>query len=605
MNTAVKLKLLLNTALLLVSFRCLGLDEKISDLIGRGKEAFHSGKQDKSLTYFNQAINRAAEEGSELAETYYLVARFYADESIDELALKYYFIALDESEKNDNDQLTQEIYNYIGGSYFNRLYYLQAKKYWEKSKDINARISNKKGLSSNLNNLGEIERLSSDEKAALDLFLQARVLKEEVHDSLGLCTVLTNIALSYINLDKADSGKVLLDKSYQMADALGSTHLKEYVGQAYSKYYAVKGDVEQSLHWLYYVLSQDRLKANPDFGIRKNVYNELFSFHKKNNNLDSSLIYQIKLNELETDLLRKEKDIQETESKIELLLVNKNKEIDDLRNMSVQNQLIAYGAIALTLLIIIFIILYLWQRGKAIAQKAISIQHEKELIEMKSRFISAASHQFRTPLAAIQTSIASLMMRKKEMNEDVQMSLEKVELRVKQNIEKMTTLMDNILLYNSIDEGTLNLKNSDHEISAFIDSVVRRFKEEYPEREIEFRKLSGACNLSLNYKLLEQVINNLLKNALIFSKEHEAVIVKIEKQEDSITISIIDHGIGIPEKDMLHIFEPFYRGSNAMEIPGSGMGLAIVKECSFLLQVKVEVESEIGQGTKVLIRLEQ
>ena len=238
------------------------------------------------------------------------------------------------------------------------------------------------------------------------------------------------------------------------------------------------------------------------------------------------------------------------------------------------------------------------------AQKQLtsSLAKEKELNDLKSQFVSIASHQFRTPLAVIKASIAILDMQKEQMDTTFRPTFEKVYNRVGAQIDRMTNLMDDVLTVGKINEGIVQPQLIPTDIVQLCKEISRNYNDiQSDNREIEFVVIGEAIEIDLDKKLMGHALSNLISNALKYSPGAKAPMVTIDFAKQDVEISIKDYGIGIPKQDLKSLFEPFYRASNTGEISGTGLGTSIAKEYVQLNNGTISVTSELDKGTEFII----
>ena len=240
------------------------------------------------------------------------------------------------------------------------------------------------------------------------------------------------------------------------------------------------------------------------------------------------------------------------------------------------------------------------QRAKA--ELALSLENEKELGELKSRFVATASHQFRTPLTVIQSNMGILAMQKDAMNEQIKPSFDKAYGRIKKEISRMTSLMDDVLILGKINSGGIVAKSQPIDMIELCEDVSNNYNEIQEDgRMIKFEQSGIARLITLDSKQMEHVISNLLSNALKYSPAEESPILLLSYHKSKVLISVKDKGMGIPEQDLKHLFEPFYRASNVGEISGTGLGSTIAKEYVELNGGTISVKSEMNVGSEFII----
>lgn len=239
---------------------------------------------------------------------------------------------------------------------------------------------------------------------------------------------------------------------------------------------------------------------------------------------------------------------------------------------------------------------------KAQLKLSLSLEKEKELGELKSRFVSTVSHQFRTPLSVIQASIGILDIQKNSMTGTLKSSFEKVYDRIKGQIRRMTNLMDEVLILSKIDAGNIkpSLKSTD------LVSLCEEVASSYNEIQEDGRKIGFVVNgiremIPLDAKLMEHAISNLVSNAFKYSVGKGNPSMSIHFEETHIEISIKDQGIGIPENDLNHLFDPFYRASNSGDHTGTGLGSTIAKDYIELNGGEITVKTEQNVGSEFIV----
>ena len=225
-----------------------------------------------------------------------------------------------------------------------------------------------------------------------------------------------------------------------------------------------------------------------------------------------------------------------------------------------------------------------------------ALQEEKELNEMKTNFISMASHEFRTPLTAILAS-ADLIGKygHKWESEKVISKISTIQLSVQQ----MVDLLEDVLTLSRTDKGKIDFEPARVDFSRLLEDLVEQVNSNTDHsHKIEIQENLKSRILSLDERISSHIIDNLLTNAVKFSDAGSKILIRAEQHDHNLQIVIKDEGIGIPEKELKHIFDPFYRTSIATKIKGTGLGLAIVDRFVQLHQGTISVKSEIGKGTE-------
>jgi len=231
-----------------------------------------------------------------------------------------------------------------------------------------------------------------------------------------------------------------------------------------------------------------------------------------------------------------------------------------------------------------------------------SLEKEQELNEMKSRFVSSASHEFRTPLGAILSSTSLISMYEKpedtiKRNKHVQ--------KISTYVFHLTEILNNFLSIGKIEEGKVDNQPIEFDIVALMDDVLEEMRMNIkPGQKIRLNNQTEESVVLLDKKLLRNILINLISNAIKYSEENTAIDINIGKNENEIIFDIKDQGIGIPEVDQKHLFETFYRASNVENIKGTGMGLHIVKRYLDIMNGTIEYKSELDKGSCFTIKFE-
>lgn len=231
-----------------------------------------------------------------------------------------------------------------------------------------------------------------------------------------------------------------------------------------------------------------------------------------------------------------------------------------------------------------------------------ALEKEKDLNELKSRFVSMASHEFRTPLTTMLSSLS--LVTKYGEQKDTENQLKHVG-KIKTSINNLTDILNDFLSVSKLEEGKienlpegLNLKN-------FINEIISDMLGMAQNNQQISLSYSGNEYVVLDKKLVKNILFNLISNALKFSPNGGTVEVIVKVQNSSLRISVKDSGIGIPKEDQEHLFERFFRGNNATHIQGTGLGLAIVARYAELMNASLDFESKENKGTTFTIIIPQ
>ncbi len=232
----------------------------------------------------------------------------------------------------------------------------------------------------------------------------------------------------------------------------------------------------------------------------------------------------------------------------------------------------------------------------------LALEREKELNTLKTRFFSMASHEFRTPLS---TALAAAQLLENSQTEwdNTAKRLRNLH-RIQDSVRNMVQLLDDILTINRAETGKLAFNPEPLDLVDLCHHFVEEMRlNSETKHHLTFNCVGIACPISVDQKLIRSIVANLLSNAIKYSHQAGDVNLAIEFQPDWVAIEVRDRGIGIDPIDLTQLFEPFHRGKNVRTIPGTGLGLVVVKKCVDLHQGSIEIVSEIGIGTTCLVKL--
>ena len=231
-----------------------------------------------------------------------------------------------------------------------------------------------------------------------------------------------------------------------------------------------------------------------------------------------------------------------------------------------------------------------------------ALEKEKELNEMKSRFITMASHEFRTPLSTILSS-ASLISKYVETHHQDQR--EKHVGRIKSAVNGLTEILNDFLSIGKLEEGKVMVQWMPVDVVALIREVIDDLHVLCKDGQLIRLDHSVSELWVIDKALLRNMMVNLISNAIKFSNENSVVEVQVEAVNGWLNLVVKDQGIGISDEDKRHLFERFFRGKNAQNIQGTGLGLNIITKYLELLNGTIHVDSELHVGTTFHIRIPQ
>ena len=232
---------------------------------------------------------------------------------------------------------------------------------------------------------------------------------------------------------------------------------------------------------------------------------------------------------------------------------------------------------------------------KAKEEVSLSLEKEKELGHLKSRFVSMASHEFRTPLSAVQLSASLIDKYAQPFESD---HIAKHVGKIKNAVNNLTTILNDFLSLEKLEAGKVEPTFTRFDLVKFAEDITEEMQMVAKQNQNIIYQHTGINNIvNLDQNLLKNCIFNLIGNAIKYSGENTFIEFNTEITPQYCTLTIKDNGIGIPENDQKHLFEAFFRAHNIGNIPGTGLGLNIVARYTSLMRGHIDFKSSINNGT--------
>jgi len=224
-----------------------------------------------------------------------------------------------------------------------------------------------------------------------------------------------------------------------------------------------------------------------------------------------------------------------------------------------------------------------------------SLEKEKELGQLKSRFVSMASHEFRTPLAAIQLS-ASLVDKYALPYENE--NIKKHVAKIKNAVGNLTTILNDFLSLEKLEAGKVEPVFTEFDLVKLSEEITEEMQMMAKQNQNIIYQHTGTNSIiKLDQNLLKNCIINLVANAIKYSGENTFIVFNTDVSDHQCVVTVKDNGIGIPQSDQKHLFGAFFRAHNTGNIPGTGLGLNIVARYAELMKGKIDFKSNVNQGT--------
>jgi PAS domain S-box-containing protein len=232
-----------------------------------------------------------------------------------------------------------------------------------------------------------------------------------------------------------------------------------------------------------------------------------------------------------------------------------------------------------------------------------TLEKEKELNELKSRFVTTASHEFRTPLSTILSS-SFLLEKYNDINEPAK-RIKHIE-RIKSAVADMKGILEDFLSLGKLEEGIVKANKKElnsNELLDEVSNVIADLKLMLKQGQKINLVHSGAISINLDKQLFKHILTNLIQNAIKFSLENGEIEIIYQTSNEGLKITVKDSGIGISEADQEHLFERFFRAKNAINIQGTGLGLHIVGKYLELMDGNISLTSTLNEGSAFTINI--
>lgn len=241
------------------------------------------------------------------------------------------------------------------------------------------------------------------------------------------------------------------------------------------------------------------------------------------------------------------------------------------------------------------------ERKRIEAETSLMLEKEREVSEMKTRFISVTSHEFRTPMSV---ALGSLEILRNYLERLAPPKREELFVRITESLQRMTSMLDDMLTLSRVDAGRTKVELAPLNLPQFLHRVVDEVRMgDRDAHQFAVTVEGDATKFPCDTNILHHIVSNLLTNAAHYSGAGSVISLALQVDATKARLTIADKGIGIPEADLKRIFDPFERGSNVGTVKGSGLGLNIVKRMTDMLGGRIVVESKVGEGTRFTVDL--
>lgn len=450
-------------------------------------------------------------------------------------------------------------------------------------------------------NLGLANHLKKQNDSARIYLEYALKLSKDLKFDFGIAKVKYALAEIYFELN-------LYNKSYEFVQSAMSYNFNsvDFWGfanliLAHCKYKLNKDD-----YFNHFQVVIDSVKNKPNKGLEKELYNKLLLISLDQKDFEKAYEYEKKLNEIEKELLDNNLNLQVAELKIQSEIDEQKSELArlDLENKLNEERIEQRNIFIVLLVVFVFILLgvfiYIFFQNQKINNLNSKLKESNNTI---IKFFSIISHDLRSPVGSFKMILDELNTNYEDYSEeDKKRLIHETTLEV----NNILRLLENLLTWAKTSKGEFNLFFKDVDVSSELDEIIISLKNILKEKNIEIEKnYSENIIVSVDKDMFNTIIRNLLSNSIKFSNQNSKISLSAEHKEDCIEISVADNGVGMSQDQLNNLFRIDKKitrpGTNNER--GTGLGLIIVKELVELMKGKIEVSSELNQGTKVSICL--
>lgn len=240
-------------------------------------------------------------------------------------------------------------------------------------------------------------------------------------------------------------------------------------------------------------------------------------------------------------------------------------------------------------------------RKRAEEEARNALERERELNELKSRFVSIASHEFRTPLSTVLSSASLIDQYNQRAEKD---KVHKHVQRIKSSVNHLTSILNDFLSLGKLEEGKIDVAIEPVPVAEFLKEIEEELASNLKTgQRLVIDYVSAPETFDTDPRILRNILFNLISNASKYSDADTAISVTCAKQGRDVVFVVRDEGIGIPVEDQKHMFDRFFRASNAGNVQGTGLGLNIVKRYVDLLKGSISFASDLGKGSIFTVKI--
>jgi signal transduction histidine kinase len=555
---------------------------------------YNEGNYDSALRYFNNSlvIKQALGDKKGMASSFNNIGNIYTQQGKQQKGLGFYLSSfkINEELKNYEGALSGAIN--IGGILCDQHNLQAASKFYRIGLAYAIKANNLIGIADAYHNLGDIkhrQKLNDSamhyyHKALANYYIEGR--QDRVANSyvaIGECfnenNQLDSALFYYLKSE-------VLNKELDNKDGLAKTY--QHIGKIY---FLNKNNVAAEQYFL------NGLFCSKQLGLKlyeSVYYQNLADFYAKQKDFEKAYQYKNFHCELSDSLLSEKNAIAIAELTVKYEAEKKEKENKDLLDQNADKKQIIYLMAIYCFLLVMIVLIGL----KAYISKQRALKKEKQLNELKSQFITTASHEFLTPLTTIITSTE--LIEKYIYTDELDKKIRHID-KIKSAVLSLKSIYSDFLSQQKINQGKVENNPELINLKDCIEQIITTNNNNYPHHQFIYNHEGLESDLLIDKTIFKMVITNLVSNACKYSAVNSQVTITTNQQKNSILISIKDQGMGIPKKDQAFLFDPFYRASNVNQIIGIGLGLSITKKLITIIGGKLTFTSEENVGSTFFI----
>jgi signal transduction histidine kinase/DNA-binding response OmpR family regulator len=514
----------------------------------------------------------------------------------------------------------------IGITLFHQKEHEKSLEYFSKALEIQTARGDKYRIASALNNFYIVYSSGGESKKAKEFLLKAIEINREIGHKYSLSINLNNMGTLLRDEGNLPEALEYYNQSITLKKELGNSHGLAETYNGLGGLFKMRGDFQQALSW--YIKAQE-LSANVGSNEkRKTAYKGMFECLKKLGQHSKANIVADSLFKIEEQLYDEQKSRQVASIEAQFQTEKKQREIERLtlektvREAELQRQrlmlLTTFLLVVLLVSLIGFVLLLYRNKRRAnmsllVKNQEIASQKEEiltqnellnqqatmllEMDQIKTKFFANISHELRTPLTLIVSPLTQMIENGNQENTTLQVML--------RNAKRLQDMIDELLQLSRLEKGAMDIRLSHVDINQIVAGVMASLEPLATEKQIriENQLLTTEAFCLADTAAIEKIASNLIANAIKFTPEGKSISIVSGIAENKFVFTVCDEGIGIPEEEYPKVFNRFYRGTNARNIPGTGIGLSLVRDLVSLHSGTIDVGSGNNQGVAFTVTI--